>query len=259
MISYMKSDLYRIIRNRWTYLFIVICSVLLVSANVVLTVVNASNRNFPYATTKFSISMYCGYIVLIFLLCIVVAAMIFGNEHGNHTLKNSVSYGIARGKIYFGKLLVEILYSLTAFLIITAVYIGTAYLLLEDSGIDYLVLLIKTCFAAVPLFLMVIGTTNCFLFIMESTGASITSTVGLLLAFPLVCNLLAMKFKPFAELTKFLPYNLINSIGFDTDKFQVLLLWEGKSGYLYYWLIGVGELLLLSIIGYVVFRKKEIK
>lgn len=259
MISYIKSEYFRIFRNKWTYFFILLCSVLLVSSNVVLAMVNASEKNFPYATTKFATSMFYSNFPIVFILCIAITAMVFGNEYTNHTMKNSVSYGISRGDIYFGKFIVEVMYSILAFLIIGAIDIGFAYLLLENSGVDYLFLLLRACAAAFPLFLVAIAVTNSFLFTIESTGASNAASVGLLLAFPLVCNMLGMKFTFFMELAKLLPWNMIYYIRFDMEKFQPILLWGGRTGYGYYWMIAFIEIIIVSVIGFVIYKKKEIK
>lgn len=259
MISYIKSEFFRVFRNKWTYLFILICSGLLVSANVVLAAVNSSEVNFPYAATKFSISMLYSDFSILFLLCIAITSFIFGNEYNNHTLKNSVSYGISRRNIFFGKFVVEVIYSILAFIIIGAIDIGSAYLLLENSGVDHVLLLLKVCAAALPLFLFAIAVTNSILFTVESTGASNAASVGVLLAFPLVCNTLGMKFTFFGELAKLLPWNMMYYMRYDLEKFQPILLWGGSNGYGYYWLIAGIELVIVSIIGFVIFKKIEIK
>lgn len=259
MLSYIKSEFYRLLRNKWTYLFIIICSGLLTSANVVLAALHVSDPTFPYATTKFSISFLCSYFSVIFLLCIMVASMVFGNEHSNHTMKNSISYGISRGYIYFGKLIVEIVYSIAAFAIITCVDIVSAYLLLENSETLYLEMLLKTCFVAFPLFLFVLAAMNCFAFIIESTGAGIAAIVGLLIALPQVTGVLGMKFVFFKEFSKILPWNMINNIGYEAGTSKLILPWEGATGYNNYWIIGIAWMLIMAILGFVIFKKKEVK
>jgi ABC-type transport system involved in multi-copper enzyme maturation permease subunit len=259
MLSYIKSEFYRLLHNKWSYLFIIICSGLLISANVVLTAVKLNEPDFPYAVTEFSLSFFYTSFSVIFLLCIMVASMVFGSEHSNHTMKNSISYGISRGYIYFGKLAVEIIYSVIAFVIITGVDIASAYLLLENSGTLYLELLLRTCFTAFPLFLFALAATNCFAFLLESTGAGIAAVVGLLVALPQVTNVLGMKFDIFRMLAKILPWNMINSIGFEGDPPKFMLPWEGAAGYYNYWIIGIAEMLLITVIGYMTFKKKEVK
>lgn len=259
MLSYIKSELYRLLHSKGSYLFIFICSALLISANVVLAVVGQIETSFPYDNTAFSLSLFYSDLVIVFILCVSVVSIVFGNEYTNHTMKNSVSYGISRGSIYLGKLVVEIIYAFAAFLIIASIFIGSSYLLLENSNKGELALLLRTCFVALPLLLYSLATANCFLFIIEGTGGAITAIIGVLIAFPLVSNFLGMKFEIFQKLGKILPWNLINNMTFDFQKIQLILPFEGNTGYLNYWLYGVAQMLIFILIGYFVFCKKEIK
>jgi len=259
MLSYIQSEIYRIFRNKGSYLFILISSALLVSANVILAVVKSAEETFPYATTKYSLGLIYTDFVIILFLCISLASMVFGNEHGNHTMKNSISYGISRGTIYFGKLIVEIIYSIIAFVVICGIHTASAYLLLEDSGSGHLMLLLKASLAAVPVFLSALGISNCFLFILESTGAAIGAISGILLLLTLAINMLAMKFSFFFEVSRYLPLNLLNNLGYDRENFQLIFPFDNGNGYLNYWLIGLAELIVISAIGFIVFRKKEVK
>lgn len=259
MISYIRSEIYRLLHSKGSYLFIMVCAALLISANVVLAVVGQMEVNFPYNNTGFSLSLFYSDLPIVFILCVSVASIVFGNEHTNHTMKNSVSYGISRGSIYFGKLIAEIIYALIAFVSIAGLYIGSAYLLLEHSETNDMELLINACFVALPLLLFALATTNCFLFIIETTGGAITAIMGVLIALPLVSNFLGMKFEFFRNLGKILPWNLMNNMGFDYQTKQMILPWEGVTGYLNYWMYGILQMALFILIGFVVFRKKEIK
>ncbi len=259
MINYIRSELYRLLRSRGAYLFILVCSALLTSAHVVLAAVAHKDQSFPYANTDFALGLFYTSLPVVFLLCISVASIVFGNEHNNHTLKNSISYGINRGSIYFGKFIVEIIYAIVAFAVITSVDIGTAYLLLEDSGPKSLTLLFEASFVALPQLFFALGLTNCFLFIIESNGTAIAAIIGLGVAYPIVNGYLGMKFEIFAKLNKILPWNMINAIGFDHEKMELLLPWAGKDGYINYWLFGMLWMVVFILIGFIVFRRKEVK
>ncbi|MDF2906924.1 MAG: transporter permease [Herbinix sp.] len=259
MISYIKSEFYRMLHSKGSYLFILICSVLLVSANVVLAVVGKTEENFPYNNTSFSLSLFYSYLPIVFLLCVSVASIVFSNEYTNHTMKNSISYGISRGSIYFGKLITEVVYAVIALLAIAGFYIGSAYLLLENSHSGDPEVLVRAYFVALPLLLFALATTNCFLFIIESTGGAITAIMVVLLAFPMVSNFLGMKFELFRKLSEILPWNLVSNMTFSYEKYQMILPWDGTTGYLNYWLYGGLWMTLFVLIGFFVFRKKEIK
>lgn len=259
MYNYIKSEFYRITHSKGYYVFIAICSVLLISANVVLAAVKSADDTFQYATTEFSHSLFSTSMSLVFILCIVVATMVFSNEHGDHTLKNSVSYGISRGKIFFGKLIVEIVYSIIAFVIISGLDIASAFLLLENTGPNSMELLLKTSLAVTPLLILAVGVSNTFLFIFESTGAGIASICGILLALPIVSNLLGMKFTVFRKLSEVLPWNMLINLKHDFNHYILIFPLQSGNGYLRYWLVGMLELAIIALIGFMVFRRKEIK
>ncbi len=259
MISYIKSELYRILHNKGSYLFILICSALLISANVILALVGHSDKTFRYDNTGFSLSLLYTSLSMIFILCISVTSIVFGNEYNHHTMKNTVSYGIYRGSLYFGKLIATFIYAVSAFLIIVGLFVLSSYALLENSDSQYLMRLFKACFVALPLLLYAVAASNCFFFLVESTGGAIAAMVGVLVAFPEISNYLAMKFKFFQMLAKILPWNLINKISFEADVSNLLLPWEGKAGYYNYWIFGMLQMALFVILGYIIFRKKEIK
>ncbi|HKL79377.1 MAG TPA: ABC transporter permease subunit [Mobilitalea sp.] len=258
MSKYLKSEFYRILHIRSSYVFVAICSLLLLSSNILLAIVKQADSSFKHATTYFSLGNVCTSMAMVFLLCIMVSNMIFGNEYNSNTLKNSISYGISRSTIYLSKMILQIVYSLAAFTIIIGIHVGSAYLLLEHSEEKSVELLLSTCFAAIPLFLFVLAVTNCFSFLIESTGGTIAATCGVLLALPLVSTLLGMKFEVARKFSEILPWNLINNMGFDLEKYKLMLFWE-TDGHLKYWIAGIIQMLIFTALGYALFRKKEIK
>lgn len=259
MYRYLQSEFYRLLRYKWAYWFIGICSLLLLSANIVLAAVKQSDSSFQYATTRFSFAYIYSSMIAVFLLSIMVSVIAFGNEYNNHTLKNCVSYGISRGTVYLGKLFVQIAYALTAFVTILGIYVASGYLLLENSGPQELNLLLLTSLACLPLFIFVVAATNCFAFIIESTGGAIAAVIGVIAAFPIVSNNLGMRFEFFAQLSKILPWNMINSIGFNAENYTLQFTWAAETAYRNYWLLGILHTVLVSFIGYILFRKKEVK
>ncbi len=259
MLSYVKSEFYRILHNKSTYLFIIICSALLVSSNILLAAVKYSEPTFGYANTFFSIVNFMSSFAMVFILSIAVATIIFGNEYGNHTMKNSVSYGISRSTIYFGKLFVEIVYAIVAFAIITAFHVASAYLLLENSHMHELSVLIRMFLASLPLLLYVLAVVNCFAFIMEGTAGAIGFDALILFAIPIISSMMGMKFELFHKLAEILPWNLINNISMKEEPFDIVLQWEGNAGYYNYWIAGMVQLILITVIGYLIYRKREIK
>lgn len=259
MISYLKSELYSLARRKGTYIFIILCSLLLLSTNVILAAVKYADINFQWATTKFSFSNLYTSMSMVFVLCITVTTIVFGNEHNSHTMKNSISYGISRGVLYFGKLITQFIYSAIAFSIIVGIYVISGYLLLEDSGIQELEILARTTLGSLPLLLFALAATNCFIFVLDSIASAIAATCGLILALPLATSMLGMKFEFFKNLSNILPYNVINYNEFDQIDQVIKFYWDKPSGMCETWFLGILQMLLITLIGFIIFRKKEIK
>ncbi len=258
MTNYIKSELYRLIRTKGSYMFIGICSILLISVNVLLASIGHSEPTFPYDRTDFSISFISSGWNVLFILCTLVASIVFGNEYANHTMKNSISYGIIRGKIYMGKFIVALLYALLAFMIIMGLFVGSAYLLLENTGMDALMMLLKSILLALPMLISALAASHCFLFLLEGTSGAITSIMVAIVVFPIVSSYLGLRYDIFQRLSKILPFNLIGAINYD-QQYQLVLPWEGSAAYGNYWMYGLLWTVIFLTIGYVLFSKKEIK
>ena len=258
MLNYIKSELYRILHKKSSYLFIAICSLLLLSSNVVLALVKQTDESFRFANTDFALSNFMTSQVIVYFLCVTVASLIFGGEYVNRTMKNSITYGVSRETIYLGKLVVVIIYAIITFTIIFGVHAGSAYLLLENSKSEIMKILLQTIAAVLPFFLFALAATNSFYFMFESNGLAIGSVLGLMIGLPIISNFLAMKFSFFEKLASILPMNLINGIDYDFNNLTIILAFENNP-YLKYWLAGIVQMVIMVILGITVFRKKELK
>lgn len=259
MINYLRSECYRILRYKWTYLFILICSVAVISTTIVLAAVKYSDSAFPYATTRFVFSFAYTSMGTVYLLCLVVSNMIFNNEYGNQTMKNCVSYGISRRTIFFGKLAIQILYSLIAFAVIMGMFVASAFLLLENTGKFELIKLVRTCLASLPLLISGLATMNCFAFFIEGSSAAATASVGVMLGLPTACNLLGMRFELFDKFKDILPWNILNYSDYDQATETVILYWDSQKGFINCWTIGIAITAIITFFGFLMFQKKEIK
>jgi ABC-type transport system involved in multi-copper enzyme maturation permease subunit len=195
----------------------------------------------------------------VYLLCLVVSNMIFNNEYRNQTMKNCVSYGISRRTIFFGKLAIQILYSLIAFAVIMGMFVASAFLLLENSGKFELTKLVRTCLASLPLLISGLATMNCFAFLIDGSSAAVTASAGVMFAFPIACNLLGMRFELFDKLKDVLPWNILNIADYDQAKDTTILYWDSQKGFINCWTIGIAITVMITLLGFLVFRKKEIK
>lgn len=257
MLNYLKSEVYQIVHKKAAYLFIIICTGLLIAMNVVLHQVGAGDAKFSYDTTAFSFSTIYSNLYFILILCITVSTIIFGEEFQNHTLKNSISFGISRRTIILSKMILEILYAIIAFIIIIGCFIGSAYLLLENSGSIQLEYLLKGCIAGIPLFIFVLALCNTLYALVEKTGLCVGIATIIILVFPLVVNEFANRYDIARKIAEYLPLNMISAYRFTETGFTAD--WLNPNVILKYYGVGLIYSAIALIIGLIIFRNKEIK
>lgn len=159
----------------------------------------------------------------------------------------------------FGKLFIQITYAIVAFTIIIGVHVISGYLLLENSRAQEFEMLLRACLARLPLFFFGLAAANCFVFIIEGVGGAIAASCGLMIVIPWVSNLLGMKFDFFKKLSNILPMDILNSSSMDESGQVLQFYWTTEAGFRNCWMLGLIQMVIIFIIGYVVFRKKEIK
>ncbi len=257
MLNYLKSEIYQIVHRKAPYVFIFICSGLLIAMNLVLHQVGSGDVNFSYNTTEFAFSMIYTNLYFILVLCITVSAIIFGEEFQNHTLKNNVSFGISRGTIFVSKMILELVYALIAFAFILGCFIGSAYLLLENSGLVELEHLLKGCLAGIPLFIFVLALCNTLYALVEKTGLSLGIAVIIIIVIPIIINEFANRYEVAQRIGEYLPINMISAYRYTEAGFSAD--WLKSDVILKYYGVGLLYSVIALIIGFIIFRKKEIK
>lgn len=256
MLNYLKSELYHQIHRKAPYLFIIVCSALLIAMNVLLYAIKTQDPSFRYATTGFSYSNIYTNLYIIYFLCVSVCTMIFGNEYQYHTFKNSVSYGVSRSTVYIAKTLLQIIYSLIAFVIIIGCFIISGELLLSGDGTEKLIL-IRSCFAGLPFFICAICICTAIFSVFESTGISVGAAAVIMLVIPIIIMQLAQKFEIFAQIMKYIPIAIMGDYEVGLGWFEPM--WKTGGGMAHCYIVGLVEAAVFFIAGYTIFRKKEIK
>ena len=69
-----------------------------------------------------------------FCMCLLTGDMVFAGQYKNSTLKNEVSFGLSRTRIYLGKLIVQTLLSLAYLAVMMAFFIGLCAVCLPMEG-----------------------------------------------------------------------------------------------------------------------------
>lgn len=254
MLNYIKSEMYRTVRNRNLKIFIGICVALLLSMVMILFYYRTAH-GFPYATTKFTMSFITSGMSTLLLLTIVVALIIDNNEYKNHTIKHTVSFGMNRMKMYFARFCAMLINSILVYIEIIAFLAITSFLFLNHAGFAVTMTeVLRVSLAAFPCLVAGIAMTYFFMMLFDNPTVSMVWIVGILLVLPKIMGLLGMKFDIFDTLVKYTPIvclsangKMISSIA--TDVTSVLT----TVG------VGLGWSVAFLALGAIFFQKQELK
>ena len=131
MANYMRAELYKVLHRKYTYgflLVILLCEALLV-AGWMFTNANGNDVGFESGAGMLPLMLAVG------LYCTLLTGDIaFSDQYKFNTLKNEVSYGLPRVRIYLGKLLTACVTALVLCAIILAAYLGMCWVALPHGA-----------------------------------------------------------------------------------------------------------------------------
>ncbi len=127
MRNYLAAECYKTFRRKYFYIILAVC----LGLEAVLL--------WGYWTTwkwgNSNVDFYSTAIMVPFMLSIGLYAtiatgdIVFSEQYKNNTLKNEVSYGLSRGRIYLGKLLVSTGIAVLAAVVMMGFYLGLCWVL----------------------------------------------------------------------------------------------------------------------------------
>ncbi len=205
MANYLRAELYKIFRRKYTYgffLFLLGGAALLVSLWVY---TNTLDNHVDFATSAGFLMNLLG---LGFYVVLVTGDIAFSDQYKFNTLKNEVSYGIPRARLYLGKLAMAYATALFACAAVIGFYLALSGILFpHNPAMDAVVLgeLGKMLMSILPLWLGAQALSFFFLAFFKSSMAASFAFVGVLVALPQVVKLLAFFVDiRFASLNRFL-------------------------------------------------------
>lgn len=239
MMNYLKSEMYRIVRSKGIYLLIGGCAALVVAMNLVLWYCGNYTQNFPYGNTKFAFSMLTTGMQVPLCLTCSISSFVFADEYKNKTFSNCVSFGYSEKTMFLGKLIVTLIVSLIGLLVVEGIFIGSGYLLLEDSGKQELVRLLRATAACSPLFMAGVSGALALTFIFKNETNAIWGWAVIFAGVSFAVSLLGMKVEIFKELEQWLPFNIVGNVQLDEATGNWYMLWDSSKGFLKTTLAGI--------------------
>lgn len=257
MLNYMKSECYRTIKGKGFYTAIVILGGMVLAMNVILALSGHYIPGFAYGTFRFSLNMYTEYMFWTVVLGAVVPACLFFDDRRNGVLKNAVSYGIAREKLFLGKCIVAFFFTFLVLCAVLAVYVGSAYLLLKNPEWEPLREMLMGVVSALPsaaaslVFSMLLGC------IFQKDMTAVLVWVSVYYLIPMAFFIVGMKFDLFARIFRWMPYSFLSVESLVTmGDYQCL--WDTADGLFRCQLSGFAGILIFLVLGIWRFPKTEL-
>lgn len=258
MLNYIKSEVYRNANTKGNYIFIIGCSLFVILLNVALGVFGSQNPGFPYANTKFSLSSFYTSINILMIICWPLTSLVYGQEFKHQTLKNSISYGISKSKIYFVKFLMEGTIAIISLIIISTAYIISANVMLENSGAQYLNELIRALIGSAPLLLFSLAVAHCLYFTCENENTAGVIWSIIVIVIPTILGMAGRRIEVLGNIAKWMPWNMLGN-SFDESTKSIIMTWSTNEGMVNCYIVGIIGVAIFYIVGLILFKKREIK
>jgi ABC-2 type transport system permease protein len=257
MLNYVKSELYRVRHSRIVYLATAVLTLLPLSLNLLLGVLNQNDSTFRYGTTSFSYSniianpmMYC-YVIL------VIVNLLYDSGRKNGNLKNTIAGGISRAEIFIGKCIVSLVTALAMLAVVIPVYIGSAVLLLRHEGpADIPNLLMELpAVSLVAIAAMILGVIILELF--DNIGIGLIAWLTIMVFVPQILLTIGLEFEPVMNIAKWLPHNFFRGeVLMNMEAYAAL--WDTPSGMAKCLIVGAVGIMLFGIGGLTLLRRKDL-
>jgi len=249
MVKYLNAELYKV-RHRtyqWAFLAVMLG---LITFGMLVVKFNAG----PGASAEIMIGGLAFLLSTGLYLVIVVSDMVFSEQYKHNTLKNEVSYGLPRTRIYLGKLIAAIVVAVVLCSAIIAFFIGLSCLLFpvgEGMG-ESMADLGQALAVAFPLWLGGLGFFLMLSFLLKgSTASAILYAVimsmggGILDLFSIFLPKLEPALKAIQTCLLMTPFNQLS-----TRPMAELIP--------YAWILGLSWFAVSTVMGLICFKKREI-
>ena len=249
MLNYIKAELYRAAHHRAVYLV----SGILLALALAFASLWVGPFTFPDMVALLSATMPVGLFMAAVMDMVVVSGV-----HRTGTLKNEISFGIPRSRVYLGKLTAAFLLSIILCALVLGGFLGLSWLLTPPGDPEetqvVLAVLGYVVAASFPLWLGALGVTHAlFLALKNEVVAACLTAYLLLLGEPMTAIFTMINSEAIAA-----PARAVQSVMLTAPfwKYQDELTWQLMAQN---WAIGLGWLLVSTAAGLWLFRRAEIK
>lgn len=180
MLNYLRAEIYKLLHRQYFWIALV---VLLGLEGCLVGSYAFTNAHGNHIESAWAISSICIMMSMGCFFTLLTGDMVFAQQYKNVTLKNEVSFGLPRARIYLGKLLTQLLASLLLCFVMLAFYVVACRLfLIPDTPEEEraaLLVLGQCMLGAMPIWFGVQATVCACYFIFRTEIAAAFAAVGL--------------------------------------------------------------------------------
>ena len=257
MVKYLNAECYKAFRRKYVYIFAGI-SLALVAFFLFLIRVESRSVVDDVITMRVDVSSLIGIVIqglsVGLYLLMIAADIVFSEQYKYNTLKNEVSFGLPRLRIYFGKLFASFFVAVILCVVLVGGYLGMGYILFPaGEGIGESLRTLALCMmVSLPLWMGGLGLFNMLQFFLKgSTAATIVyiMVLGVGSGFLDLMGVFLPAVKPVAD--------LVRTVSLNTP-FSLMTQQGPESVMGYAWILGMSWLGVSTLVGVIGFQKKEI-
>lgn len=180
MLNYIRAEFYKAFRRKYVWIVLLVFLVLesLLAGGFIFINHGGSHVDFTESTFTMLQMLQVG-----FYATLLTGDIVFADQYKYSTLKNEVSFGLPRGRIYLGKFLTQFILSVLYCLVMVAFYLLISWLFLyRDPAEDgYTMRVVGYCLgAAFPLWAGMQALTCASLFLIRSSVGATVTALGVL-------------------------------------------------------------------------------
>lgn len=256
MFNLVKAELYKCWRRTYPKTFIGVCAGIILLFTIMMSVVQSS-MGFQVMTRSEILCVYTICLIFGMYLAIITTDMVFSEEYKHGTLKNSVAFGYTRGQIYFARLIAASIVTIVLALMIAAFCAITCWIFFrpEYTDLAYTGYFFKAVGVLIPLWLSQVAICVALWFNIKNAtfGAVVVFAYTAVLPSFLTMLYYITEKEIFYKIAELLPIKKAQAVQNLNDISQVSSL-AGE-----FLLDGVCFFVIFALLGWLCFRKKEIK
>lgn len=255
MLNVIKSECYKTKKRLYPYLFVGIILALILAMVITIAMQNQLRADGVRSAYEDIVTLIIPLLSLGIYIIPPVTDMVFSEEYKYQTLKNTLAFGTSRVSIYFGKLLTQLLVALISLAAIIVVTAGSSYLLLGvgDANVagGITQLLLERVALALPLWIGALCISNMLAFAVKSSALYAMVYVGLFIGLAPILELMGELSPAFLTIRSWLitPQFAYVTMGGAVAQAGI---WKCVG-------VGLGYAVLSCALGYLLFRKREVK